>query len=276
MFVDKYFRDIVGYLGVDDGFPSPKPVATVFFVNFSDGTSSGIYAVTARHCIDVRDRYLYIQRRGDRDDIATEPHQWILHPSNDLAVCPIEHGVYLGATYGLFADKQPNPYFVRSGHEVFTVGLFSRLPGRSAVEPIVRFGHVALSLADAEIVLDPISKPNITTAVHARLIETRSWGGESGSPVFIHSPYYQPSSVPPPKDQANLGVSTPATPVRSVSLLGVLHGHYQIDQPIQMSDGFLDVNAGIAVVVQVEVLRRFLLTNERLIEHRENAPQGLL
>jgi hypothetical protein len=282
MLIDEDFREFVGYLGIDDGYvraSGPKPVATLFFIHFQDSNGGGIYAVTARHCINGGDRF-YIQRRGAPEDIVVDSGQWILHPTTDIAVCPMQDGIFAASkAYRLSADVLSNRHFVSSGKEIFTVGLFARLAGRSAVEPIVRFGHVALATAEAEIELAPVTQPGQLTLVHARLIETRSWGGESGSPVFIHSQYYQ-SHRGPPDNQGDLGVYTPGVPRKSeikasqtdCALLGLLHGHFQMDLPSR-EGSILDVNAGIAVVIPVEYIWRFFVEDERLIEHRKRAPR---
>ena len=68
------------------------------------------------------------------------------------------------------------------GDEVFMVGLFHRHTGRDRNEPIIRVGNIA-SLPSAPVPLDEGEK------AEAILIEPRSIGGLSGSPVFVHMGY---------------------------------------------------------------------------------------
>jgi len=102
--------------------------------------------------------------------------------------------------------------------------------------------------------------------VDAYLVETRSWGGESGSPAFF---YGEPGRIPP---------QCPTT------LLGVLHGHFDIKKAVKASGGgettgggsftyetttqIVELNSGIAVVLPAQDLhdllqRRTSWPNER-------------
>ena len=131
------------------------------------------------------------------------------------------------------------------GDEVFVVGLFRHHHGTLKNIPIVRVGNLA-ALTEEKVSTKDFG------LVDAYLIEARSIGGLSGSPVFM-----------------NLGV------VRYVGgavkhahggpiffLLGLIHGHY--DVPSSAVDGVSEdateteqlsserVNTGIAIVVPME------------------------
>jgi hypothetical protein len=68
------------------------------------------------------------------------------------------------------------------GDEVFMVGLFRNHLGRDRNEPIVRVGNIA-AIPD-----DPIMTKDYGE-MRAVLVEARSIGGLSGSPVFVHLGY---------------------------------------------------------------------------------------
>src|ERR1700690_1309592 len=92
MFINEDFRELVGYLAYDEtvGKTSYRtPMATVFFLGlFEEDGSATMYAVTARHCIDSRLKRFYI-RSNETEDIETAPEDWVLHPTTDIAVCPL-------------------------------------------------------------------------------------------------------------------------------------------------------------------------------------------
>lgn len=131
----------------------------------------------------------------------------------------------------------------------------------------------------AEIVLDA-TNPKERTKVDAHLIETRSWGGESGSPVFVHSQYIR---TPPPEGLNDGSVYNVAgrlskSDVTALEVdcrfLGVLHGHYEVARLPEhrrhdAGDRVADVNAGIAVVIPGREIWRLLMRHERLIQDRE-------
>jgi hypothetical protein len=98
------------------------------------------------------------------------------------------------------------------GTEVFYAGLFSQYPGLRRNYPVARFATIALMPPEEKLPLKDIS-------IEGYLIETHSWGGYSGSPVFIYAPINHPEISPwqnPPISQYT-GL-----------LLGVLHGHYPL------------------------------------------------
>ena len=277
MIVDGFFREFVGYLAVDDQYSEasgPDPIATVFFVHFQDENGGAVYGVTARHCLDGNEVF-YVLARG-AEPWSTSIDDWVQHPTTDLAVCKVNWPP--AKSLPLRSDTIPLSHHVKFGSPVFTIGLFARLPGKRAVESIVRIGHVALPVTeDAEIELRPVTEKDTLTSVRGRLIETRSVGGQSGCPVFIHSEFqrlpYDPGGYPSPYGQRSGGGvirNDIAASQTDWSLLGLLHGHYEIAAPTA-EGGSVDLNAGIALVIPVDVIWEFLMTNERLVEDRKKA-----
>ena len=95
--------------------------------------------------------------------------------------------------------------------------------------------------------------------VEGYLTEWRSFGGASGSPVFV---YFPPDRVP--------NVITVGTP--TIRLLGLIHGHIEIRQEVEYtgeswSKGTVDVNSGVAVVIPAKTIKEVLMT-DRLVEDR--------
>ena len=146
---------------------------------------------------------------------------------------------HLVLPYSLGGDNQQfSLHGVDLGDEVFISGLFSHHYGESRNIPIVRIGNLA-ALRE-----EPVFTPSFG-AMDAYLIEARSIGGLSGSPVFV-----------------NLGNMRTLDGMQVISgggpkffLLGLIHGHFDAvalvgDAAEQDSTlAAKAVNAGIAIVV---------------------------
>jgi hypothetical protein len=122
------------------------------------------------------------------------------------------------------------------------IGLFKKYSGEERMQPIVRFGRTSC-LPDERVPLK-LSPGSARKLVEAYLAETLSWGGESGSPVFTYgNRLSNPPSVP-------LSLMSP-------KLVGLLHGHYPIEEKVKPLDsqmGSVDLNAGIAVVIPSQAI----------------------
>ncbi len=127
------------------------------------------------------------------------------------------------------------------GDEVFMVGLFHRHTGRDQNEPIIRVGNIA-SLPSAPV---PTGRGREVDAI---LIEARSIGGLSGSPVFVHMGYtrWREGEV------RQSGTSTP------FFFLGIVHGHWEVQadelDAATAADEPEKINTGIAIVVPAETI----------------------
>ena len=75
-------------------------------------------------------------------------------------------------------SKRLQKHNIREGQEMFFVGLFTPFFGAKENIPICRFGHLSM-LTDEPIKFGP-GEPQ-----HLYLMETDSFGGNSGSPVFF-------------------------------------------------------------------------------------------
>jgi hypothetical protein len=107
--------------------------------------------------------------------------------------------------------------------------------------------------------LDPASDHK--TPVDAYLVEARSWGGHSGSPVFVY--------FPPDRE---LGVISVGGGPR-IMLLGLVHGHYELPQPVDLTgdifgSGKVSMNAGIAVVIPAQAITELLMSEDEVAQRK--------
>lgn len=91
--------------------------------------------------------------------------------------------------------------------------------------------------------------------IDAYLVEARSIGGLSGSPVFV-------MLGPHSRVDGNACFVNRAT----IGLLGLMHGHFDLPEPLEdaVRDDFSQesVNVGIAIVVPAERIRELLFSPE--------------
>lgn len=137
------------------------------------------------------------------------------------------------------------------GNEVAFPGLFVNHHGQKRNEPIVRFGHVSAMPSE------PVTTKH--GEIEAYLIEARSVGGLSGSPVFLDPGRFRLSKNGDTREWR-------ATGDPGGYLLGVMHGHW--DAPKEAVEVDVEeapegdyfgmskeyINMGIAVVTPIDKL----------------------
>lgn len=171
---------------------------------------------------------------------------WFQHPSDptaDVAVIPFAMNPDLetvSVSTRHFIDASVlSTEQIGIGDEVFIVGLFAHAAGKTRNMPLVRHGNIAMI---------PTEQVQIESGyADVYLIEARSIGGLSGSPVFVRKTV----SI---KGKDNLGrdisFSGPASDFR---LLGLMHGHWDINEfdinNPRWTHSQRGVNLGIGVVV---------------------------
>jgi hypothetical protein len=276
MLIVEQFRKCVTFMLLDvpdnqTGTVRRIPAATAFFVSVPIGDEYPVvYAVTARHVIYRSRPYgpIYIRINaadGTFQDIQVAQDSWVAHPSTDVAVTrvtlPFEGFDLKAIPLSMLAtDEYVAQRNIREGDEVFFVGLFSQFPGRERNQPIIRFGNISLMPREkVPARLNPDS--DAMTLIDAYLIEARSWGGHSGSPAFI----YFPSDREPGQFMIGIGVQRTA-------LLGLVHGHYEIEQDVAfigdiLGSGKVPLNAGVAMVVPAQEIIDTLM-QEELVQER--------
>jgi hypothetical protein len=268
MLIDEQFRKCVTYLYIDGADPKSgaaikQPVATAFFADVVDGPAKVVYAVTAQHVLDKTENhgplYIRLNTAGAYLDVAAPQEDWTRHLSTDVAAirvrAPANSYDVLSIPLGSFlTDDKVREARIGVGDEVFFAGLFTMHPGREKVQPIIRFGHVSMM---------PHEPVNVdlrnASRIDAYLVEARSWGGHSGSPVFVYFPAdRQGNSI-------TVSVQVP------IFVLGLVHGHHDIVQDVNMLGdigGTVPLNAGMAVVVPSQKIIDVLM-DEELIRDRK-------
>jgi hypothetical protein len=199
-----FLADAQGNLLRDEKTNNPIAYGTGFFVGVKSEDGSGTYGylVTAKHVLkdseghDLNRVYLRLNKRqGDAEfvplDLAKDGQRTVYtHPdaSVDIAVVP---ALPPEATFDfkvipddMISTKATFDEFnVAEGSDVFFLGLFTTYYGEHKNNPIVRFGRVAMFPDDPIDWADYQGQP----IQHAQLylIETQSYGGNSGAPVFF-------------------------------------------------------------------------------------------
>lgn len=273
-------KQVVGFVFVQ---PEPgKLVAngTGFFVGVKDAqepTRSYVYFVTAKHVLTqgaggafFPEVFLRLNKKdGKTSELARVPlaaagptKNVFVHSdgSVDIAVIPavpdektIDFKFLdedLVTTKTGFSELK-----IAEGSGVFFTGLFTPYVGAQRNYPIVRFGTVAL-VTDEKI--------NWGGAMmDLYLMETASYGGNSGSPVF----FYLGSD----REPGSIIVGPPL-----LKLAGVMMGAFQDVRPVrvieQSSTTVSTSNMGIAAVVPAYKLHEILFGPE-LTKQRQQAPK---
>lgn len=270
-----------------DGRSIEEPIGSGFIAGVDDGETIFPYLVTADHVARKLEEFGFraVVRMNGKDGRAYErdiswlaPSQdaksnWHRHPDRtvDLAV----------ALFGGFKDHLafvPERQFLKPsalhahgigiGDETITVGLFHFVRGDESNSPIARAGNVAM-----------LPSERIKTTYgesEAYLIEARSIGGLSGSPVFVRETKELPHELAIiGKRGDNDEVTVPYLVGGDFFLLGVIHGHWDIGldaginyvAPLPTSDG--GVNVGIATVTPASKISDILFNGE-LTAQRED------
>lgn len=243
-----------------------SPIGTVFFVSvpIPDGPPLSehhfFYAVTAAHVMNAPQEdpkqfkgplTLMLPSSSGHETYRAEilPDNYEVFPECDLAIWAAELPDKVEIV-PLHLSRFRNPDKLETGLNTYSVGLLAQHPGKEGPRPFVRFGHVSIPNTRIEALPD--------TSVH--LIESLSWGGESGSPVFVYYDQYTEPSYAQPLGESTYGTAG-GQPVRHTSgttwppLIGMLYGHYMQLQPLVIPEkdepiGIeVDVNAGAAIVI---------------------------
>jgi hypothetical protein len=226
--------------------------------------------VTAKHVADdLKNReiaFIVNRRGGGVTTLRNRDVKWYFHPSDpsvDVAVLTfnVTRDLDILATpLSMFLDRATmESKQIGIGDEVFMPGLFTYAPGTRRNMPLVRYGTIAM-LPD-----EPIQVESGFAEVY--LIEARSIGGISGSPVFVRQTIHLQGQDAHGTDNILHGVGG------EHFLLGLAHGHWDILErdlneysPIQ--DRQRGVNLGIGIVVPSHKILE-VINHPELIRQRD-------
>jgi len=207
-------------------------------------TANFVYLVTARHVvaqIGERDFFVRINTKDGKSSVfhAGSNIKWFFHPkedeSSDVAVYPLilEKEAFETLDYAAISSKNfvtdanIQSDGIGAGDDVFITGLFAHFSGNEKNFPIVRMGNIAM------IPSEPVPTSSFGN-MEIYLIESHSIGGLSGSPVFVLK-------------QIEIGRWR-------IYLLGLIHGHWQID-----SRNIVDASIGDSTAMEGSVLGNWYL-----------------
>ncbi len=144
-----------------------------------------VYAVSNKHVIENgRSRVISVNTMNNgKEIIETKRDDWHVHPDGyDLAACLISINPasvkFTCVPFDSFISHvHIMAWNIGPGDNVFVLGRFINHEGRQTNNPTARFGNIA------QMPIEPI-KRNDGSAQESYLVEARSIGGFSGSPVF--------------------------------------------------------------------------------------------
>jgi hypothetical protein len=291
-----------------------RPSGTAFFIEFEEPDRASVYLVTARHCLEATARpdiYVRVNTQAGVKDIHTSKDDWFKHDIADVAILPspVDRKRYpiTEVPIDLAIDKQyrfdvaaldgrgnpileavlrlnfPEGIEVQTGDEVFSPGLFVQSAGKNRNLPVVRFGNIARMPGDEMVVLTTIARGDIP--IRAYLVETHSWGGFSGSPIFWRyeynmtipiiasrwmqapdSPLILPQNAPKPER-----IDVMWGRGWAIALLGLVSGHYDIPIKAKNEDIETALNAGIAIATPAENIRELLMRDDVTEDRKRRA-----
>jgi hypothetical protein len=224
-----------------------------------------LYLVTAKHVVIGAEKEGELVIRANTKDgkyilFSAKNAPWI-YPSDttvDVAVCQFSPPAtldYKSIPAEMFlSDERIRADNIGVGSEVHISGLFTQHQGQSKNLPIVRTGNVAM-MSD-----EPIKTTGPFGNMEAYLIEGRSIGGLSGSPVFATNLIF--NRIPPQY---------------KMHLMGLIYGHWDMNQDASdFSSGQTEedaaksgrIHSGIAIVVPAKKILE-TLNCDALLKNRE-------
>jgi hypothetical protein len=170
--------------------------------------------------------------------IDTEPHEWCFYnASNDLAIYDITDQLIRDGTNPdiityIHEDSFATAGFIFEhdigmGDDVFMIGLFVDHSGKEQNVPLARFGNIARLSSGTSLVEQPNGQ-----MMPSHLVDTRSRGGFSGSPVFVYRvPFTQLKSV-----RGNYRIAAVDPKDMFCMLLGVLCAQFPEEVRIKIAE----------------------------------------
>jgi hypothetical protein len=224
--------------------------------------------VTARHVAKKIEGKEFLMRTNTVDGKVEIIHghadtRWWYHPTEeehvDAAVTIFPYGQLSHLDIQpvgleLFLDNEKiEKHNIGTGDEIFIAGLFTEVTETSKNIPIVRIGNVAMMPGEKIPYKDG-------KLIEAYLVEARSTGGLSGSPVFVRETLHLPvmDEVGSPKWEPGKRLFGPGR----ILFFGSVIGHWETGFPLSMAEA---VNMGVAPVVPARKIHEILM-QPRLVE----------
>lgn len=240
------------------------PVGTCFLTTVHIEGIDFYYFVTAKHVLGniiLKNPNATILIRANKnqdkgfDYIETSYEDWIHHQDDnisvDVSVLPVPYiNLDIFDVKGIPFDMMVNDQTISKmdvniGNEIFMVGLFSLHYGKNNNIPIVRVGNIS-AMPD-----EPIKTKEFGD-MQAYLVDLRSLGGFSGSPVFIHFGTVR-----------IINGELMSSNFPQFRLIGLLSGHFTING-ITIDD--FRTNTGMGIVTpSTKILETLMQTNIELI-----------
>jgi hypothetical protein len=258
--------------------------AAAFWIAYPSKTGGDfLYLATAKHVVDdLKGRpvvALVNSHEGGVAVLEVAEKYWHFHPTDptvDVAVLPAinhPHLNFISIPTDLFLLAETrHDHNIGIGDDTFTVGLFTYHAGTQRNMRIVRHGNIAM-LPD-----EPIQVDNGFAEVY--LVEARSIGGLSGSPVFVRKSI----SLRVTTEKEN---ETKLQGLGRLFFLGMMRGHWDIresdmNKPSFIQDRQRGVNLGIGMVTPASKILEVInhpdlvsLRERREQEHRKAVAPGL-
>lgn len=279
-----------GRLGSYDHF-----IGTAFFVEVD---VSSHYLVTARHVLTDEDGEKWpeirirLNTRDGKSKVFPLPDDWTPHvnPAVDLAAMPYSRPSsefnFEPIHINSFSFDTFRWQHVSAGDEVLTTGFFSHHWGYSKNVPILRAGIVAA--LPEEPFQDDSGDGEDARYYDAYLIETRSIGGLSGSPVFVVKvrdiEKIREDEAQYPHILAAYINKLLQQPLESVYLLGVIRSHWDLERQADKYDlehkdasdeqEIENFNTGIAKVTPARDLHSLLMGDKFMKQREKDSAKG--
>jgi hypothetical protein len=241
---------------------------TAFFLALRSAHAVHVYLVTAKHCVQRAEPFGHLAVRLNKNEGGSEvvrlPPTWHFAESeaDDVAVQRFPSEVVLAFDIQPFeievwclSDEVIEREGIGVGEDVIAIGLFTHRDGRHENRPIVRSGVIA-AMPD-----EPLEDPRSGLEYDAYLVEIRSIGGLSGSPVI--------AMISPGREHQGK-----FSDQRTFWMLGLVRGHWPKD-PVEFADfgegegEGEQLNTGIAIVTPIQKAVEVIMTTEELVKERK-------
>jgi hypothetical protein len=254
------------------------PLGTGFLVstNYMDYRPplSFQYVVTCAHVVQGNEKRIVI-RANDKVTgarLTQAPRGWFYHPDPkryvDVSVAPVLLNPQMFDISAIPIDTFCTQAIldqrdVGVGDELFYPGMFVSHHGKTANMPVMRLGTVAAMADQTDLV---VSQSGALTKVH--LIESRSIGGHSGSPVFVNF-------MAPRTYYADKKITLPhPLEAQAYRLFGMLRSHLNAtdsgEYTAENRPGKDWVNSGIASVVPADDIAETIKQEELEIMRKKD------